>query len=79
MSKLDPFSAQIVDLVRHQMSDEAILELVRNQLGAVGAKGSSATPAPRTSAAPKAAKAAPKRAARKPAKKKKANESTLHF
>ena len=32
MAKLDPFSAQIVKLVRH-MPDDAILELVRNQLG----------------------------------------------
>ncbi len=32
MAKLDPFSAQIVTLVRN-MSDDAILELVRNQLG----------------------------------------------
>jgi hypothetical protein len=32
MAKLDPFSAQIVKLVR-TMPDDAILELVRNQLG----------------------------------------------
>ncbi len=35
MAKLDPFSAQVVELVR-SLSDEAILELVRNQLGAIG-------------------------------------------
>lgn len=34
MPKLDAFSQQIVDLVR-QMPDEAILELVKNQLGVV--------------------------------------------
>ncbi len=33
MAKLDPFTAQIVKLVRN-MPDDAILELVRNQLGA---------------------------------------------
>jgi hypothetical protein len=32
MAKLDPFSAQIVDMVR-RMPDEAILALVRGQLG----------------------------------------------
>lgn len=36
MPKLDAFSQQIVDLVR-QMPDEALLELVKNQLGADGA------------------------------------------
>lgn len=34
MPKLDPFSAQIVKLVR-QLPDAALLELVRNQLGSV--------------------------------------------
>ena len=34
MAKLDAFSAQIVKLVR-EMPDEAILELVKNQLGSV--------------------------------------------
>jgi hypothetical protein len=34
MAKLDPFSAQIVRMVR-EMPDEALLELVRNQLDSV--------------------------------------------
>jgi len=41
MPKLDPFSAQIVQLVR-QMPDDAILELVRKQLGGVKAVTASA-------------------------------------
>jgi hypothetical protein len=41
MAKLDPFAAEIVKLVRN-MSDEAILDLVRNQLGVVTATASPA-------------------------------------
>jgi hypothetical protein len=43
MASLDPFSAQIVQLVRN-MPDDAILALVRNQLGAV--TGAAAVVAP---------------------------------
>ena len=49
MAKLDPFSAQIVKLVRN-MPDDAILELVRNQLGVLpgaAAVVSVAAPAPK--------------------------------
>ena len=41
MASIDPFSAEIVRLVRN-MSDEAILALVKNQLGNV--KGASLLP-----------------------------------
>jgi len=41
MATLDAFSKQIVKLVRN-MPDEAILDLVRNQLGAVSASATSA-------------------------------------
>ncbi|HHH31489.1 MAG TPA: hypothetical protein ENK57_24515 [Polyangiaceae bacterium] len=50
MPKLDAFSQQIVDLVR-QMPDEAILELVKNQLGAGGVTSSSSSPARTTGSA----------------------------
>ena len=39
---MDAFSAQIVELVRKEMSDEAILALVKNQLGAVAATAAAA-------------------------------------
>ncbi|MFH1604035.1 MAG: hypothetical protein ABIH03_09015 [Pseudomonadota bacterium] len=64
MAKLDPFTAQIVKLVRN-MPDEAILELVRNQLGGVVAEVAvaSAPAAPAKRRGPKrrreAAKTAP--------------------
>jgi hypothetical protein len=43
MAKLDPFSAQLVAFVRN-MPDEAILELVRNQLGLIAPAASAAVP-----------------------------------
>lgn len=76
MPKLDPFSAQIVQLVR-EMPDEAILELVRNKLGAEGeVVATAAAPATRakTTRRKKASskrKAAPKKAAPKKATAKK--------
>jgi hypothetical protein len=52
----DAFSRQIVELVR-KMPDEAILALVKNQLGAVTGDGALAAPAPRRGRArPAAAK-----------------------
>jgi ribosomal protein S25 len=60
MAQLDPFSRQIIEMVRN-MPDEAILALVRNQLGLVGASGSTLA-APRAGARPK--KAASKRRAK---------------
>jgi ribosomal protein S25 len=78
MANLDAFTAQIVTLVR-SMPDEAILELVRNQLGLVSSMGDIApwaavkVPAPaKRSRARKAVarKAAPKRAAKKAAPRK---------
>lgn len=71
----DAFTAQIVQLVR-EMPDDAILALVRNQLGAVtsvalGSSKSAPAAATRTSKPRKVkvarAKAAPKRATAKPA------------
>ena len=46
MPKLDPFSAQLVALVR-KMPDDAILALVKNQLGALGGSAT-VDAAPRT-------------------------------
>ena len=69
MAKLDPFSAQIVSLVR-SMPDEAILELVRNQLGAIGVSPAPAKRAPAAKAASAPAKAAPKKRRAKRAPKK---------
>jgi Replication protein A C terminal len=64
MAKLDPFSQQIVEMVRN-MSDEAILELVRNQLGMFEGSGSvvaaSATVASARSTQKRSNKAAGKR------------------
>ena len=88
MSKIDPFSAQLVALVR-SMPDEAILALVRDQLGAVAApaKKRATKPAPKKvvkrvvrktrkkvakRVAKKPAKAAPKKRVVKKAAKKKA-------
>ena len=45
MAKLDPFSAQIVTLVR-SMPDEALLELVRNQLSVGPSQTSAASSRP---------------------------------
>lgn len=62
MPKLDAFSQQIVDLVR-QMPDEALLELVKNQLGADGAAvsaGSNGRPT-RSASTPKSTKRATKK------------------
>jgi len=66
MAKLDPFSAQIVNLVRN-MPDEAILELVRNQLGVLpGAVATDTAVAPAAARRKKRVKRAPaKRVARK--------------
>ena len=50
---MDPFSAEIVKLVRN-MSDEAILALVKNQLGRVSSSASAAATATVAAAASKA-------------------------
>src|SRR5262245_9230528 len=57
----DAFSRQIVELVR-KMPDDAILALVKNQLGAVTGDGALAAPTPRRGRARPADKAAPKAA-----------------
>lgn len=67
MPKLDPFSAQIVQLVR-EMPDEAILELVRNKLGADDEVVAAAVSAPARKA--KATRRKKASAKRKPAAKK---------
>ncbi|MCC6557923.1 MAG: hypothetical protein IT372_33670 [Polyangiaceae bacterium] len=54
----DAFSRQIVELVR-KMPDDAILALVKNQLGAVTGEVALAAPAPRRGRARPAAKAPP--------------------
>jgi hypothetical protein len=76
MANTDAFSAQIVKLVR-DLPDEAILALIKNQLGSVTSASSLSTAAPRrrgrppraavaaVAAAPVAAKAAPAKKARK--------------
>jgi hypothetical protein len=69
MSKLDPFSVEIAKMVRN-MSDEAILALVRNQLGVVAAVSTLAPAAPLAAPAVpargrRAAKRVVKRAARR--------------
>jgi len=91
MAKLDPFSAQIVQLVR-EMPDEAILELVRNKLGSEEEDVAATSSAPATKAkatrrkkastkrkttSKKAAteKAAPKKAATKRRTKKAATKT----
>lgn len=56
-NQLDSFSAQIVNYVRTGMSDEAVLELVKNKLGVPGAAAPAAA-RPRAAAAPAAAPAA---------------------
>ena len=62
MAKLDPFTAQIVKLVR-DMPDEAILELVRNQLGGVAEVAVASAPAvPAKKRGPKRRRAAAKKA-----------------
>jgi len=74
MPKLDAFSQQIVDLVR-QMPDEAILELVKNQLGADG--GAVAPNGHATRAAVKASPSKPKkRAAKKRSGRKKPSRTS---
>jgi hypothetical protein len=71
MAKLDPFSAQIVTLVR-SMPDEALLELVRNQLSVGPSQPSAASSRPaRPLAAVRAAVVASA-----PAKKGKAKRKT---
>lgn len=69
MTTMDAFTAQIVQLVR-EMPDEAILALVRNQLGAVfGVASARAATAPAPKARPARAKrrSAKRRPAAKPA------------
>lgn len=55
-NRLDSFSAQIVSYVRTTMSDEAILELVKNKLGTDDG-GVSSSPAARPGRPPRAAAA----------------------
>lgn len=62
MADLDAFSASLVQFVR-SMPDEALLELVRNQLGAEAPTGAAPSAAP---AAPAAAPAAPRSSAKAP-------------
>jgi ribosome-binding protein aMBF1 (putative translation factor) len=57
MAKLDPFSAQLVAFVRN-MPDEAILELVRNQLALIAPAASAATTPKKSKGSAKAAKTA---------------------
>jgi len=74
MPKLDPFSAQIVQLVR-EMPDDAILELVRNKLGAQDENVAPAASAPARSKTEGRAKATRRKKAsskRKASAKKKA-------
>ncbi len=81
MATLDPFSARIVQLVR-KMTDQEILALVRNQLGAIPVAEAAAAPAPKRRRPKKkttrrkvrakakvTAKAAPKRTAKRAVKK----------
>ncbi len=73
MAKLDPFSAQIVKLVRN-MPDDAILELVRNQLGVLpGSVAAEVATAP----APTRRKKRVKRAKAKPVAKESAAKAAV--
>lgn len=77
MANMDPFNSALIQYVRNEMPDDAILELVRNKLVPEGDEAAEAAPAPapkRSSRPSKAKRSKAKKTSTKKATTKKASK-----